>query len=193
MTITIVLRDVKTVEGTAVDTLLNNKKIVDIVPPGTGIGENIIDYQHKVFISSGWIDMHVHAFPEFDPYGDVIDEVGFKTGVTTIIDAGSTGANRLPDLVDSCKSAKTNVFAFLNISQIGLHRIDELANLNWLNEEKLKETIVEYKNFIIGLKARMSNSVVGPNGIEPLKIARKFSSDAGFTTNGTYRIRTAAP
>ncbi|MFJ7977356.1 amidohydrolase/deacetylase family metallohydrolase [Peribacillus sp. NPDC096379] len=180
MTITIVLRNVKTVKGTAVDILLKNKKIVDIVPSGTGIGENIIDYQHKVFISSGWIDMHVHAFPEFYPYGDVIDEVGYKTGVTTIIDAGSTGADRLPDLVDSCINAKTNVFAFLNISQIGLQRIDELANLNWLNEEKLKKTIVEYKDFIIGLKARISNSVVGSNGIEPLKIARRFSSDTGL-------------
>ncbi|MFJ5623176.1 amidohydrolase/deacetylase family metallohydrolase [Peribacillus loiseleuriae] len=181
MTDTTVLRNVKMVEGNAVDILLEDRKIKKIVPRGTGNGERIIDYQHKVFISSGWIDMHVHAFPEFNPYGDDIDEVGYKTGVTTIIDAGSTGADRFPDFVNNCKNAKTNVFAFLNISQIGLKRFDELSNLHWLNEGKLKKTIAENKDFIIGLKARISNSVVGSNGIEPLKIARKFSTDTGLS------------
>ncbi|MFF2288193.1 amidohydrolase/deacetylase family metallohydrolase [Peribacillus butanolivorans] len=177
MTGRFVLQNVKMVEGNAADIILENRKIVKIVPPGTGIGEKIMDYKHKVFVSSGWIDMHVHAFPEFDPYGDDVDEIGYKTGVTTIIDAGSTGADRLPDLVSSCKNSKTNVLAFLNISRIGLKRIDELSDISWLNEEELKKAIAENRDFIIGLKARISKSVVGTNGVEPLKIARKFSAD----------------
>lgn len=177
MTDRFVLQNVKTVDGNSVDIIVENRKIVDIIPAGMGAGEKIVDYKHKVFVSSGWIDMHVHAFREFDPYGDDVDEIGYKTGVTTIIDAGSTGADRLPDLVSSCKNSKTNVFAFLNISRIGLKRIDELTDLSWLDKESLKRTITEHKDFIVGLKARISKSVVGPNGVEPLKIARKFSED----------------
>lgn len=177
MTDRFVLQNVKTVDGNSVDIIVENRKIIDVVPAGMGAGEKIVDYKHKVFVSSGWIDMHVHAFPEFDPYGDDVDEIGYKTGVTTIVDAGSTGADRLPDLVSSCKNSKTNVFAFLNISRIGLKRIDELTDLSWLDEEVLKKAIAEHKNFIVGLKARISKSVVGPNGVEPLKIARKFSQD----------------
>ncbi|MBT2736521.1 amidohydrolase/deacetylase family metallohydrolase [Bacillus sp. ISL-7] len=172
-----VLQNVKLVNGNSVDIKVENKKIQNIVPAGTGNGGEAIDFNHKVIVSSGWIDLHVHAFPEFNPYGDEVDEIGYKTGVTTIVDAGSTGADRLPDLVNSCKKSKTNVFAFLNISRIGLKRIDELTDLSWLDEDALKGAIAEHKDFIIGLKARISKSVVGPNGIEPLKMARKFSKD----------------
>ncbi len=58
------------IDGSSVDIVVEDKKIVDIGPPGTGIGGTIIDYKNNAYVSSGWIDMHVHAFPEFDPYGD---------------------------------------------------------------------------------------------------------------------------
>ena len=45
------------------------------------------------------IDMHVHAFPDFNPYGDDMDEMEYGEGVTTIVDAGSCGADRIADLV----------------------------------------------------------------------------------------------
>lgn len=175
-----VLQNVKTTDGNVADIVVENSRIVHIAPPGTGVGEKTIDFENKVYISSGWIDMHVHAFPEFDPYGDDIDEIGYKLGVTTIIDAGSTGADRIHDLVSNSKKSKTNVFAFLNISRIGLKQIDELSDLSWLNEEKLMKAVSENKDYIVGLKARISKSVVGPNGVEPLKIARKFSKDTNL-------------
>jgi dihydroorotase len=177
MTDSFVLRNVKMVDGSSVDIIVDHRKIAAVVQAGMGVGKKIVDYQHKVFVSSGWIDMHVHAFPEFDPYGDDVDEIGYKTGVTTIIDAGSTGADRIPDLVHSSKNSRTNVFAFLNISRIGLKQIDELSDLSWLDEVELKRAFAEHKDFIVGLKARISKSVVGPNGVEPLKLARKFSED----------------
>jgi dihydroorotase len=177
MTARFVLQNVKMIDGNTADIVVEDRKIVGIVPPGTGVGGKIIDYENKVYVSSGWIDMHVHAFQEFDPYGDDIDEIGFKTGVTTIVDAGSTGADRIHDLVNNSKKSKTNVFAFINISRIGLKQIDELSDLSWLNEDELKKAITENKDFIVGLKARISKSVVGTNGVEPLKIARRFSKD----------------
>ncbi|MFD1173043.1 amidohydrolase/deacetylase family metallohydrolase [Oceanobacillus picturae] len=177
MTANFVLQNVKMMDGNTADIVLKDGRIAGIVSSGTGVGEKIIDFKYKVYVSSGWIDMHVHAFPEFDPYGDDIDEIGYKAGVTTIIDAGSTGADRIHDLVSSTKKSKTNVLAFLNISRIGLKQVDELSNLSWLDEEALKKAITENKDFIVGLKARISNSVVGSNGVEPLKIARRFSKD----------------
>jgi dihydroorotase len=180
MTVRFVLRNVKRIDGSSSDIVVTDSRIVDIVPPNTGIGENIIDFKNNVYVSSGWIDMHVHAFPDFDPYGDEIDEIGYKLGVTTIVDAGSTGADQIHSLVNYSKMAKTNVFAMLNISQIGLKQIDELSNLRWLNEEELLKAVAKYKDFIVGLKARISNSVVGQNGVEPLKIARNFSKNTNL-------------
>ncbi|MGE7878197.1 amidohydrolase/deacetylase family metallohydrolase [Peribacillus muralis] len=180
MTGSLILKNVRMLDGNSVDIILENGVINEITLPGTATGAEMIDYEDKVFVSSGWIDMHVHAFPEFEPYGDDVDEIGYKTGVTTVIDAGSTGADQISDLVNSCKNSKTNVFAFLNISRIGLKRIDELSDISWLNEEEVKNAFSQYGDFIVGLKARISKSVVGPNGVEPLKIARMFSSDTGL-------------
>ncbi|SHN34739.1 amidohydrolase/deacetylase family metallohydrolase [Gracilibacillus kekensis] len=171
----VVLRNVHTTTGKTVDIVIGDRRIVEIVSPNTGIGDRIIDFYGQVYISSGWIDMHVHAFPEFEPYGDEIDEIGYKTGVTTIVDAGSTGADQIHELVRNSKNAKTNVLAFLNISKIGLKQIDELSNLSWLNEKKLIKAVTTHSDFVVGLKARISKSVVGLNGLEPLKLARKFS------------------
>ncbi|WP_257351091.1 amidohydrolase/deacetylase family metallohydrolase [Pseudalkalibacillus decolorationis] len=174
-----VLRNVKRVSGEAIDIVIEEGSIAGVTNAGSGQGEHVIDYS-GVYVSSGWIDLHVHAFPEFDPYGDEIDEIGVKLGVTTIVDAGSCGADRMADLVTSKERAKTNLFAFLNISRIGLQRVDELSNLDWINKEKVIQAVNEYKETIVGLKARISKSVVCDNGLEPLRIAREFSSETSL-------------
>ena len=139
----------------------------------------VLDYS-GTYISSGWIDLHVHAFPDFEPYGDEIDEIGVKQGVTTLVDAGSCGADQIADLVQSQYAAKTNLLAFLNISRIGLKRTDELSNMEWLKTEKILEAMKAYRSIIVGLKARISKSVVGKSGIEPLHVARTLSRETSL-------------
>jgi dihydroorotase len=173
-----VLRNVKRVSGDSVDIVIAEGKIAEITSAGNGHGD-ILDCS-GVYVSSGWIDLHVHAFPEFDPYGDEIDEIGVKQGVTTIVDAGSCGADRIADLAASRERAKTNLYAFLNISKIGLKRVDELSNLAWIEKEKVIQAVDEYKDIIVGLKARISKSVVGESGIEPLRMARGLSGETSL-------------
>lgn len=172
----IVIRHVKRVSGEEIDIVVDNGLIAGITAAGEGQGELEWDGQ-DAYVSSGWIDMHVHAFPEFDPYGDEIDEIGVKQGVTTIIDAGSCGADRIGDLIQSSRRAKTNLFAFLNISRIGLKRVDELSNLEWIDHDQVLHSVETYRDVIVGLKARISQSVVKESGIEPLRIARELSRE----------------
>lgn len=133
-----------------------------------------------LYVSSGWIDMHVHAFSAFDPYGDDIDEIGVHQGVTTVVDAGSCGADRIKELLADGKEAKTRLLAFLNISRIGLSRLDELSLMEWIDREKLRLAIERYRSDIVGLKARISRSVVLDQGLEPLKAARELSDETGL-------------
>ncbi|MGX7595079.1 amidohydrolase/deacetylase family metallohydrolase [Planococcus plakortidis] len=172
-----VLRNIKMIDGRIVDLVLEGGNIKEFADAGKGEGY-IVDCTGQ-YVSSGWIDLHVHAFPEFKPYGDDIDDIGVKQGVTTIVDAGSTGADRIDELAESSLTAKTNVFAFLNISKIGLERVDELSQLSWLDMEKAKQAIQTHNELIVGLKARISQSVVGENGIVPLQIARALSDETG--------------
>lgn len=175
----LVLRHVKRVNEEPADIIVEEGRIAGVTGPGEGQGERVFDCE-GCYVSSGWIDLHVHAFPELDPYGDEIDEIGVKQGVTTIVDAGSCGADRIGELAASRTEAKTNLFAFLNISRIGLQRIDELSSLDWIDREKAVQAVNRHRDFIVGLKARISKSVVRDSGIEPLVLARKFSDETGL-------------
>jgi dihydroorotase len=179
MTDRFVLRNVKRVNGECIDIVIEDGKIAGLAKAESGQGQQILDCS-GVYVSSGWIDLHVHAFPDFDPYGDEIDEIGVKQGVTTIVDAGSCGADRIADLVASRERAQTNLLAFLNISRIGLQRIDELSNMEWIDKEKVVQASIAYKDVIVGLKARISKSVVRDSGLEPLRIARAISSETSL-------------
>ena len=171
-----VLRHVTYINGETVDIIIKNKKIVRIAKAGEGQSQHVFDCS-GMYVSSGWIDLHAHAFPAFDPYGDHIDEIGVKQGVTTIVDAGSCGADRFSDLITSDNQTKTNLFAFLNISRIGLKQVDELSNLAWIDRQKILHAITVYPEKVIGLKARISRSVVGKNKIKPLQIARELADE----------------
>lgn len=174
-----VLSNVKRVNEDQIDIVVEDGKIAEITKAGSGFGELLFDCS-GMYVSSGWIDLHVHAFSEFSPYGDEIDEIGIKHGVTTIVDAGSCGADRIADLVKSREQAKTNLFAFLNISRIGLKRVDELSKIEWIDKKKVKQAVDQYGDVIVGLKARISKSVVCDNGIEPLRIARELSIETSL-------------
>lgn len=170
-----VLRNVQTVfDDQPFDMVMENGFITEIAAANTATGADQFDCT-GLYVSSGWIDMHVHAVAKLEPYGDVIDEIGVKQGVATIIDAGSCGADGIGELADEVARSKTNVFAFLNISHIGLQRIDELSSLDWVDADKAIKAIRTYPDLIIGLKARISKSVVKDNGVEPLRLARKLS------------------
>lgn len=173
-----VLRNVKQINGEDIDLVIKEGKIAEAAEAGKGQGD-VVDCS-GMYVSSGWIDLHVHAFPDFKPYGDDIDEIGIKQGVTTLVDAGSTGADRVAELAANGEQAKTNLFAFLNISKIGLERVDELTNLNWIDKQKVMDAVGVHKELVVGLKARISQSVVGASGIKPLRIARELSKEASL-------------
>ncbi|CAM4124008.1 amidohydrolase/deacetylase family metallohydrolase [Paenibacillus alkaliterrae] len=169
-----VLHNLKRVSGESIDIVVENGSIAQVTEAGLAFGHRMTDCS-GVYVSSGWIDLHVHAFPDFDPYGDDIDEIGIKQGVTTIVDAGSCGADRIADLAATREYARTKMFAFLNVSRIGLARVDELSNLEWIDTKKAVQAVQDFSGFIVGLKARISRSVVRDSGLEPLRIARSLS------------------
>jgi len=183
-----VLRHVKQVSGEQIDLVVKDGRIAEITQAGAWVSGASADDSSSLqeidcrgqYVSSGWIDLHVHAFAEFSPYGDEIDEIGVKQGVTTIVDAGSCGADQIAELAARRASAQTNLLAFLNISRIGLQRTDELSNMGWIESGLVEQRVKELPDFIVGLKARISQSVVKDSGIKPLLIARALSETTGL-------------
>lgn len=168
---TIHLYNIKTIDEQAVEIYIKDGKISKpLATVDTKINGN------GAYVSAGWIDMHVHAYDKLMPYGDRIDDIGFKQGVCTIVDAGSCGINNIDELCHAENNAITNVYKLINIAPNGLETINELVNLELLEVDKIIEEWerLEVQN-VVGIKVRLSRSVIGDNGIIPLKIGQHLS------------------
>ncbi|WP_431307310.1 amidohydrolase/deacetylase family metallohydrolase [Ferdinandcohnia quinoae] len=169
-----VLKNVALVNGEYKDIVFENGLIVEITTNYKG-SARIVHIPNNCFVSPGWIDIHTHAFPKYPPYHARPDEIGFQTGVTTVVDAGTCGADHLEEFYNLALNSKTRVLAFLNISRIGLKEINELSNLENISLEAIEAAYEKFPDFIVGLKARMSASVVGNSGIKPLEMAKSIA------------------
>lgn len=172
----LIIRNAKTVNNEPIEIAIQQGKIIEISPKIEGAYLSELILEDEEYISAGWIDMHVHCFSEMDLYKDNPDAVGVKTGVTTIVDAGSCGALNIDRLYKLSLQEKTNVYAFLNVSDYGIIKQDELSDLNQINFDNIKKAIKKYPEFIVGLKARMSQSVVLDNDTKPLKLTKKIQN-----------------
>ncbi len=174
---TLLIKNAKLVNDSAVDVLIENNKIVKVAEVINEPSEKILDLEKKAYISAGWIDDHVHCYEKMTLYYDFPDEIGVKKGVTTVIDAGSTGAENIGDFYELSKKAITNVYALVNISEWGILAQDELSDLKKIKRKLIQKVVNEFPDFIVGLKARMSKTVIGTNGIRPLELAKKIQKE----------------
>lgn len=177
----IVIKNGRLIDGNLIDIEIEEDKILKVSENIENLeGKKVIDLKGEKYISSGWIDMHTHCFNKFKLYSDDADEIGYKKGVTVVVDAGTAGADTIEEFYNQSKGVKTRVFAFINIARQGIKSQDELSNLDNLKVNLLMDAVEKYKEFIVGVKARISKTVVGNNGITPLKIAKKASEEAGL-------------
>ncbi|WP_404681025.1 amidohydrolase/deacetylase family metallohydrolase [Raoultella terrigena] len=174
----LLLRRARLVDDTLTDIAIQDGKIAalgEISAPA----RKTVELDGSCYASAGWIDSHVHCYPNSPIYYDQPDSVGIATGVTTVIDAGSTGADDIDDFYQLTRSAATEVFALLNISRVGLIAQNELANMANVDADAVSQAVKRHPDFIVGLKARMSSSVVGDNGITPLERAKAMQRENG--------------
>jgi dihydroorotase len=174
----LLLKRARLVDDTVTDIAIQDGKIAalgDINAEAT----KVVSLNGEHYVSAGWIDLHVHCYPKSPIYNDQPDSVGVATGVTTVIDAGSTGADDVDTFYELTRPCATDVYALLNISRVGLIAQNELANMANIDAEAATAAIKRHPDFIVGLKARMSSSVVGENGITPLEKAKEIQKANG--------------
>lgn len=172
----LILKNGKLITGSPCEIAIKNGKISEVATEIFSASQQVVDL-NGAYLSAGWIDGHVHCYEEMELYFDFPDEVGVTKGVTTIIDAGTIGSKNIGDFYQHAKQAKTNVRALVNISEYGIVEQDELADLSKIQGSQIHAAIREYPEFIIGLKARMSKSVIGRNGMKPLVLAKEIQKN----------------
>lgn len=174
----VIIKQAKRVDNTLIDIAIQNGRIAAIGAISAP-ARHEINLGGRCYVSAGWIDSHVHCYPASPIYHDEPDRVGVAGGVTSVVDAGSTGADHIDDFYRLTRVAKTRVFALLNIARTGIVTQDELADMSRIDMALAGEAIARHPDFIIGLKARISSSVVGANGVKPLVRAKMIQRANG--------------
>ena len=172
----LLIKNGKLTNGDFVDVAILNGKIAELSTNINEVATKEIDLKGLHYLSAGWIDSHTHCYPSSPIYNDEPDLIGVTHGVTTVVDAGSVGADDVDDFYRLTQKSATNVYSILNISRIGLLRQDELADMSDINLDAAKVAITKHSDFVVGIKARMSGSVVKNNGLAPLIRAKEMQA-----------------
>lgn len=159
------------------DILVKNGRIAAVEDEIHG-KEPVVDAS-GCLVTPGFIDIHTHCYPKAF-LGLAPDVLGLERGATTILDAGSSGADTYEDFLENyIRKSRTKVFTLLNVSKEGLLRGHELDSMEKLDEAALQDTLQKYPDEIVGLKARASASVVGEMGLAPIAEAARIARETG--------------
>ena len=174
----LIIRGARLSDEQVVDIALQDGRIAAIGKV-QGNAQHERDLAGRYYLSAGWIDSHVHCYPKSPIYHDEADAIGVAHGVTTVVDAGSTGAEHIDDFYRLTRAAQTQVYALINIARTGIVTQNELADMKQIDGEAVQQAVARLPDFIVGLKARISSSVVGENGVQPLIKAKAIQQETG--------------
>jgi dihydroorotase len=125
------------------------------------------------YVTPGLIDFHVHSFWGVNPYGCELDALCMSTGVTTAIDAGSSGPINFKGFKKLVyEPSRTRMIAFIALAQHGvLNDPGELQDLRFADPNAAAATVSESPDVGVGIKVRLHKKGVGQNGREALRLA----------------------
>jgi dihydroorotase len=146
------------------------------------VGENIagdaaetIDAGGKLVVP-GLIDIHTHAGRSKEGPAMLLQD-----GVTGWVDAGSGGADNIDPIAAVARSAPQIGRALVNIARTGvLSPAGELHDINAANVALAQGAIARNRDVVVGVKARLSESVAGPNDLEALRRAQEAAAPFGL-------------
>ena len=119
-----------------------------------------------LYVSPGFIDMHVHVFAGTEEqsftgfgitngFGSVVpDDFTFRSGVTTVVDAGSSGWKDFHKFKkQTIDNSQTRVLAFISIAGHGMLGTVHAQDTTDMNPVATAFVMNEYPDIIVGIKA----------------------------------------
>jgi len=148
----------------------------------TGAGAETVDATGLVLVP-GLVDLHTHLYQGVSHYGIDPDTRCLRRGVTTAVDAGSSGAQTFPGfrsfIVDR---ARTRILAFLHVAVQGMitSLAGELEDLRWASPDQAVARAREHPDVIVGVKVRLGYRMVGSDPEPALRLARQAAGRLGL-------------
>jgi dihydroorotase len=137
-------------------------------------GTETIDAGGKI-VAPGLVDIHSHAGRTKEgPPLCLLD------GVTSWIDAGSFGADKIDEGAAIAKGGPNLGRLLINIARTGVAPGGELMDLSRADVSLARGAIARHRDVVVGVKARLSNNVAGTGDLEALRRAQEVASAFGL-------------
>ena len=154
---------------------VKNGLITDVSPDLTGRQSNRYIDATGLLVTPGLVDIHTHLYAGVSHYGIDPDETCLARGVTTAVDAGSSGAQTITGFRNLViERVETNILAFLNLSVLGMITplVGELEDLRYADPDAAIGAAKKHSDVVVGLKVRLDGKVVGESALPALTIGR---------------------
>ncbi len=151
------------------DVAIANGRIAALEPnlPASSAADTI-DARGRL-VTPGLVDIHAHIDAEMPPSHCL------TTGVTSLVDAGSRGADNVTDMIALAKAAPNRVRVLLNLGRTGLGGRGELLDFANADTAAARRAIEANRDLVIGIKARLSETVVGTRDLDAIDRAHEVT------------------
>jgi dihydroorotase len=152
------------------DVAITRGRIAAVTTNITAGAADVIDARGKLVVP-GLLDIHTHAGRSADGPGLLL-----KDGVTGWIDAGSQGADQIDIPVGVARSSVQPARVLVNIGRAGILPEGDTMNLANADVAAARDAIVRNRDIIVGVKARLSNTVAGANDYDVIRRAQEVAT-----------------
>jgi len=138
-----------------------------------------------LLVTPGLIDLHTHVAASLgglpaDRHAVTPDVAGVFSGVTTVVDAGTSGAANAAGFVHHVAArAKTRVIGFLNAGTRGILHAPEAREPADMDVDAAVAAIHARPDVLRGIKVRMLSPLILDLGMELPQTAKKMAYEAG--------------
>jgi dihydroorotase len=132
-------------------------------------------------VTPGLIDCHAHVLHGVNRTAVDPDLGGVLAGVTTIVDAGSSGSatfSAFPQHI--IPNSHTEIIPFLHICQTGLATRPDIIAESSINLADTVQVATAHRGLVCGIKARMVSPALEIMGMEMPKLAKRAAREAGI-------------
>ena len=156
------------------DIAIAGGRITAVAANIAGDAPDTLDARGKLVVP-GLLDIHTHVARSADGPPLVLQD-----GVTGWIDAGSQGADHIADTIAVARSSPQQGRVLINIGRAGILPDGDTMDLARADVGAAREAISKSRDFIVGVKARLSRDVAGANDYEVLRRAQEVARPFGL-------------
>ena len=152
------------------DVAISGGRIAAVEATIAGDAVDTIDAKGKLVVP-GLLDIHTHCGRFTQGPGLVLQD-----GVTGWIDAGSQGADHIGDTIAVARTSIQQGRVLINIGRAGILPDGDTMDLKNADVDAAREAISKNREFIAGVKARLSRDVAGENDYEVLRRTQEVAT-----------------